>query len=303
MAEINLGSSETKTILKRMEITTLPACNIKGIEPPKNTPDIVSKELINTNTDQVISAKYGININPIYNNNISIYQEILDPQSHVTTINGKDYYLTQVEFKKSNLSWNNKPVGLELQLIHTDYSSVHNTKIILPLDLTDNPSIVTSKNVESSINLTDTLHNAENILGSKNMANIVSNPIIKVVNNLASNPINLLNNIVSTATNLVKSVEKNIHDLGIKYNFNFDLNKVNNLINNNNFIVPKYNCCRATVGSQQTFYLCEIATIINNMPKYSILKEENGNTFYISHPVPFNITLGNSILNNIEVKS
>jgi predicted transcriptional regulator len=48
-----------------------------------------------------IKADYGINTSTINNNNISIFQNIIDPLFHTIEIDGKNFNLMGIEWKRS----------------------------------------------------------------------------------------------------------------------------------------------------------------------------------------------------------
>ncbi len=82
-----------------------------------------------------IKADYGINTNTINNNNISIYQDIIEPLFNTIEINDKNFNLMSIAWKRSPFTYNNKRVGLDLHLIHRNYISIYNLVIVIPLDL------------------------------------------------------------------------------------------------------------------------------------------------------------------------
>jgi len=84
---------------------------------------------------------YGLNINLIVNDNISIYQTIIDPLLHTVNIDNISYNLLQIEWRKTNFTFNNINVGLTLHLIHSSYDSVNKLIIVIPLDFVDNSEL------------------------------------------------------------------------------------------------------------------------------------------------------------------
>jgi hypothetical protein len=80
-------------------------------------------------------VEYGTNINYILNDGKKIYQDILKPNEQQAFIDAKKQGLTQVSWKKSIFTYNNKKVPLELQLTHLDSKTGKITKIIYPLSL------------------------------------------------------------------------------------------------------------------------------------------------------------------------
>jgi len=97
-----------------IEITLLPVCN------------------------KIITVDYGLNINTIINDGISIHQNINDPMIHTIEVDKKNYNLVKIEWRKTNFTYNKKPVGLTLHLLHNDYN-MNRLNIIIPLDfITEN---------------------------------------------------------------------------------------------------------------------------------------------------------------------
>lgn len=229
-----------------IEITSLPSCNNK------------------------IIINYGSNNNPINNDSIKIYQIINDPKNNILYINNKIYYLIQIEWRKTNFTFNNKKVGLTLHLIHTDFKSSDKLIIIIPLDLVKN------------INNINIIENMENINHNKKFAN---------VDNIISN----INNIFEDTSNYI-----NKFNLSINYKRIYNIKDINiNLLLKNKNIIPMYQCCKNTIGPVININLCFLKIIIETS-KYYIIKEENGNTNYIIEPNILNEEEGLLIISYIQ---
>ena len=80
-------------------------------------------------------VEYGTNINYILNDGKKIYQDILKPNEQQAFIDAKKQGLTQISWRKSIFTYNNKQVPLELQLTHLDSKTGKITRIIYPLSL------------------------------------------------------------------------------------------------------------------------------------------------------------------------
>jgi len=80
-------------------------------------------------------VEYGTNINFILNDGKKIYQDILKPNEQQAFIDAQKQGLTQISWRKSAFTYNNKQVPLELQLTHLDSKTGKITRIIYPLSL------------------------------------------------------------------------------------------------------------------------------------------------------------------------
>ena len=97
---------------KRFEILDLPFCSVDFL------------------------AHYSPNSNNIINDGSKIYQDMLKPNEQKSEINNKEYGLVQVSWLKSLFMYNGKPVGLEMQFTHIDFTTGNIVKIIFPLSFT-----------------------------------------------------------------------------------------------------------------------------------------------------------------------
>jgi hypothetical protein len=232
-----------------------------------------------------VVANYKLNYNSINNNNISIKHDVIDPLNNTCDIDDINYNLINIEFRKSNFSYYNNPIGLELHLIHTNYNSIYNYNIIIPLDLNSNPK---QKNNENFINI---------FYNKMDQSIKTSEPILAEITDDTKLDSTLLTKI--NFYNKIKK-EKNKFNLKLLYDKTYDVNTVsiNKLINNSN-LIPNYQCCGTIIGPYKEFNLCIINTIINNSNFY-ILEDEYGNNILITDPAPFNEDIGLLIRNNIS---
>lgn len=259
-----------------IEITTLPLCKTK------------------------VDVSYSNNKNAITNDNISIGQDIINPMIQTAELDGKNYNLVRVEFKKSQFSWNGKPIGLNLHLVHNTYNSTLNNSIVLPIDLTsdDNQTLIETFKNQSQV---ETFKN----IFYKKMDNAIKyiEPTFAEVTDVINkdkyfNLDNTIANIQNSFSDIGESVgnitkEKGKFNLLLKYKRKYDIKNVsiNNLLNNKNQI-PKYQCCKQSIGPVVDFNLCLLQKIIMEMPNIYVLDEENGNKLLITEPIPFNEDIG-----------
>jgi len=288
-------SNTNKT--KLIEITSLPRCNKK------------------------IKLNNTININTLNNNNYAIYQDIIDPLLHTIDIDNSNYNLTNVEWRKSKLLWNNKPVGLELHLTYYNFISINSCNVIIPLDLVNNTTQVdnTFQTVDNTTQVDNTFQTVYNTTQVDNTFQTINNDT-QVDNTFQTEgfintyykpmdttikPVEDIMAQVSDSTMLdsIKKIipdETNIFNLNLNYNRPYDINNIslNNLLNSNDKI-PEYECCGITIGNIKKLDLCIISTIVNYMTKLYSLKDINCNDILVTEPVPFNETIGLLIRNNI----
>lgn len=86
--------------------------------------------------DERFRASYSSNSNNIVNDGAKIYQDMLKPYEQKAEIGNKPQGLTQISWKKSYFSYNEKPIALELQFSHVAPSTGKVTKVIFPLSFT-----------------------------------------------------------------------------------------------------------------------------------------------------------------------
>jgi hypothetical protein len=225
-----------------------------------------------------LEVNYNINTNTINNDSKKIHQDMKDPLMHTMEIDGKNYNLLQVQFKKSPFSWNGRNIGLCLHLVHTNYQSNKNIELVIPLDLAE--SVI---EVEPFVNvyykrMDDSLKQYEPEEADVDKDHKILNQKNKETKN-----------------------EKGIFNLGLKYKHKYDMNKysINNLIGNYN-IIPSYECCKNTVGQIVTMKLCDLVPVIRSKIKFYMLLDESSNILYVTEPVPINEELGLRIRNEIE---
>ena len=212
-----------------IEITSLPLCN-------KN-----------------ISVDYEININSINNNNISINQIIEDPLINTIEVNNKNYNLLQIEWRNTNFTFNNIPIGLTLHLIHSDYKTTEQLNIIIPLDFVEN---------------------IDNIESFKNVYYNKMDSFFKTSTTIS-------NNVNSFTKNNLKEKFR----LNLNYKRKYNIKKINtNLLLNNKNNIPIYQCCKNTIGTITQINLCLLKNIIESNDKFYTIKEENGNINLIMEP-------------------
>jgi hypothetical protein len=95
-------------------------------------------------------ASYSSNTNNIVNDGSKIYQDMLKPQDQKAEIGNKPQGLTQISWKKSYFSYNDKSVPLELQFTHVAPSTGKVTKVIFPLSFTPENKKETFANIDES---------------------------------------------------------------------------------------------------------------------------------------------------------
>jgi len=232
-----------------------------------------------------VVAKYQVNYNNINNNNFAIYQDILEPLLSTCDINSINYNLISVQFRKSKFSYDNNNVGLELHLVHTNYDSLQNYNIIIPLDLTNNPK-------------TDITENFINILYKK-----MDNKIGNLEQEFAGiTDETILNTTILKNDNLNKLIvdEQKKFNLNLAYKRIYDINSVsvNKFIDNSNLIF-NYECCGTIIGPAKQFNLCLLNTIINSNSDFRMVQDLNGEKYLIGEPIPFKEDIGLLIRSNI----
>ena len=245
--------NNTYSIDETIEITNLPICK---------------KE---------ITVDYGLNINTYINNLVSINQIINDPLIHTIEVDKKNYNLIQIDIRKTNFTYNNKIIGLTLHLIHSDYVSLYNFNIIIPLDfVSDISSIETFKNINY-----------------KKMNTFFKKHIPSTINTIKNS-----GTVASTSTN---NKSNNAYNLLIKYKRPYNIKKINtNFLFSSKTEIPTTNGYVNTTGPIVNLNLCSLKPIIENNSQYYIIKEENGNTNLITEPNIINNEYGNLIRNYIN---
>jgi hypothetical protein len=237
-----------------IEITNLPICN-------KN-----------------IIINYEINSNPINNDSVTINQIVKYPKNNIMKIDDKNYYLIQIEWRKTNFTIDNKKIGLTLHLIHTDYISPNKVIIIIPLDL------VKDKN---EINIVENMINIDKLLDKLDI-DVDKKKMIKVND--------ILNNIYENVKTL-----SGYYKLFIEYKRKYDIKNVNvDLLLKNKIEIPMFQCCKNTIGPVTNIDLCVLKKIIETSSTNYMIKEQNGNTNLIIEPNIFNENDGLQMISYIQ---
>ena len=275
---------------------------------------------------KIINFDYGVNYNFIINNNISIYQDIIDPLQHTIDIDNVNYNLTSIRWKRSKLLYDGKPIGLEMHLVHQNFNSIYKLTIVIPLDLTNNTNNNTNDNNDNNDNNTidnnntnDNDNDNDNTNNNTNNNDNNDNNTIETFKNLNYIKMTKAYN-VYTDTILNDNENKNFSDalyfqkeknmdLVIKNLKNtFNLNKkydntnhsLNKLIPSKN-LLPDYECCKDTIGPKKSFDFCDLQEIctINNDSMYHQLEDRDGNMYLINEPVQFDENVGLYLMNKI----
>lgn len=270
-----------------------------------------------------INVDYGLNINTINSDGVSVNQYINDPLINTIEVDNKNYNLVKVEWRKTNFTINNKPVGLSLHLIHSDYQSINNFIIIIPLDLNNLDTINNTSQPVNNIsqpvnNISQTVNNLDtNDTNDTNLDTSLDTDIIqtesfknifyKKMNKFFKKYNPLLDNITKDIKkDIKKDIEKNIEKLKNKFNLSINYKRKYNIknININSLIkkddIPVYECCKNTIGHIIRMNLCQLKTIIENNDNYYIIQDANGNTNLIAEPNIFNEDAGLLIRSSIE---
>lgn len=243
-------------------------------------------ELIELNTlpkcNKTIKFDYGSNYNLIVNNNISIYQDILDPLLHTIEVDNVNYNLTSLRWKLSKLSYNDMPIGLELHLVHQNFNSVHKLNIVLPLDLINNNKVESFKN----INYTK-MTNAYNVYTDTKLSDYD--------NNKFDDPLYFKKG--KKTELLLKSLKNNFN---LNRSYKDTKYSVNKLIPSE-LLLPNYECCKDSIGQELRFNFCDLQEILSkNSNTYHQLEDRDGNSYLINDPIPFDENLGLHMINKLE---
>jgi hypothetical protein len=239
--------------------------------------------------DKSIISDYGINSNTLNNDNYSVYQDIINPLFNIIKIDNIEYNLSKVSFKKSRLTYENKKIGLNIELMHQNYNSINKIIVVIPLDFIPNKveSISSSDIKETFINTNlkkMTLYPDQNNdeLYYNNLD--ATGPISTEINDL----------------NFQKKINSEKNKFNIKFTKN---NKTKNIILDkfiiNEVLIPNYVCCTDTVGNVIKFNFCDLQNIINISDKFFQLEDQSNNTYLILEPIKFPENIGIYIRNNI----
>lgn len=86
--------------------------------------------------DEKFKASYSSNTNHIVNDGSKIYQDVQKPYEQTAEISDKPQGLTQISWKKSYFTWNDQPIGLELQFSHVNPKTGKIIIVSFPLSFT-----------------------------------------------------------------------------------------------------------------------------------------------------------------------
>jgi len=201
---------------------------------------------------------------------LQLIKYINDPLIHTIEVENKNYNLIQIEWRKTDFSYNKKPIGLTLHLIHSDYKTIDKLNIIIPLDFVENIN-----NVESFKNIN--YRKMDSFFALHTPTN-VENINVEKTNKIQDN-----------------------FNLFINYNKKYNINNINtNLLLKNNNDIPIYECCKNTIGKITHMNLCLLKTIIELNDTNYMIKEENGNVNIVIEPNIINKDTGLLIRSYIE---
>ncbi len=281
-------SNDLYTTDERIELTSLPNCDVD------------------------FTYDYGSNYNNIVNNEISVFQDIINPLEHTIEIDNINYNLISVRWKLSKFSYNNLNVGLDLHLIHQNYNTLSKIIIVVPLSLTNDGALETFKNIGYKKFINDIVSYADKNINENTINDIVSyadknineNTINDIVSyadkNINENTIKNLIIPIKDKTKKFINSKKNTYNLQIKklvkkIKNNFSLNK----LIPSPVLVPEYECCGNKIGQSARFNLCDIQNLLQENKKYYQLEDKEANKYFITEPIEFNEEVGLNIMNNI----
>lgn len=249
---------------EQIEITTLPTCNIN------------------------IRYDYGSNFNLIINNDISIYQNMIDPLEHTIELDNVNYNLTSISWKLSRFRYNDMHVGLDLQLIHQNFNSLHKLIIIIPLSLT-------SDTIKPFTNSKETFKN----VGYKKMSkDLLVYTDTKIYDNSDKNFLTPAYYKIKDKTKLLIQSQKNSFDLKLEKNKSkFSLDK----LITSPVLIPKYECCADSIGQNIRFNLCDIQQLLGENSKFYQLEDKEANKYFITDPIYFDEEIGLTIMNSLSL--
>ncbi len=265
-------SNDLYTTDERIELTSLPNCDVD------------------------FTYDYGSNYNNIVNNEISVFQDIINPLEHTIEIDNINYNLISVRWKLSKFSYNNLNVGLDLHLIHQNYNTLSKIIIVVPLSLTNDGALETFKNIGYKKFINDIVSYADKNINENTINDIVS----YADKNINENTIKNLIIPIKDKTKKFINSKKNTYNLQIKklvkkIKNNFSLNK----LIPSPVLVPEYECCGNKIGQSARFNLCDIQNLLQENKKYYQLEDKEANKYFITEPIEFNEEVGLNIMNNI----
>lgn len=113
-------------------------------------------------------AYYSSNTNNIINDGSKIYQDMLKPYEQKAKIGNKQQGLTQISWKKSYFSYNNKAVPLELQFTHVEPGTGKVIKVVFPLSFTSEKQNESFSNEDISTNSLEKLAELNTLIKTTN---------------------------------------------------------------------------------------------------------------------------------------
>ncbi len=228
---------------------------------------------------------YGSNYNNIINNEISIYQDIINPLEHTIELDNINYNLTSVRWKLSKFTYNNMNVGLDLHLVHQNFNSIYKLIIVIPLSLTGN-NIVPYSNEKETFKNIGYNNFVKDIVTDTNLTDTSTAKFIEPAYYQ-----------VKDKTEILINSKKNLFNLNIiNNNKNFSLNK----LITTPLMIPDYECCGNKIGQSVRFNLCDIQQLLQKNKKYYQLEDKEANKYFITEPLEFNEEIGLNIMNKIS---
>ncbi len=228
---------------KRFEILDLPFCSVDFL------------------------AHYSPNSNNIINDGSKIYQDMLKPNEQKSEINNKEYGLVQVSWLKSLFMYNGKPVGLEMQFTHIDFTTGNIVKIIFPLSFTP-----INKKANNSLG-----NGSNNSLGNGS-------------NNSSDNGSN--NSLGNGSNNSLGNVSNNSSGNGSNNSFDLLLKSTKD--------IPIRKSGQINIGNLLHLDLCGPSKLIFNQKKMFMGKSLNGELMLIAKPQLFSRIIGTVIMDNLD---
>jgi len=250
---------------EQIEITSLPSCTLN------------------------IKYDYGSNFNLIINNDISIYQNIIDPLENTIELDNINYNLTSIRWKLSKFRYNDMQVGLDMHLVHQNFNSLHKLIIVIPLSLTSNK-------IKPYTNEKETFKN----VGYKKMSkDLLVYTDTKIYDNSDKNFLTPAYFKKEDKTKLLIKSQKEIFDLKLekKNNSKFSLDK----LITSPVLIPKYECCADSIGQNIRFNFCDVQQLLSDNTKFYQLEDKEANKYFISEPIDFDEELGLTIMNNLSL--
>jgi hypothetical protein len=233
-----------------------------------------------------IKYDYGTNYNSIINNGISVYQDVADPLIHTIEIDNINYNLTSIRWKNSKLSYNNKSVGLNLELTHQNFNSIYKVILVIPLNFInynlDNKNNETFKNIGYNYMTKDFNIYTDTKISDNSNKNFITPSYFQL----------------KDKKQIIINSQKKLYNLDISNN---NINKkysLNKLLTSP-VLIPDYECCVNSIGQNLRFNFCDIQQILQSQKKFYRLEDKEANNYFIIEPQEFNEEIGLDIMNKI----